>query len=418
MKRWLNPEREARIVELYDRYKNAREVAAELGICDETVYRSLRKHGVKRTHRHDKESDDTSSPHCRSKKYCPALVVMLNRCMGYKAREIADVTGYKISGVHNVLVKHGLVSSIERPSKADFDLDQIEYEYATLGMSSYELEAKYGVSRTTIGTWMRQRGICLGKGNHQKPENHYQPDASLHNMDGLNRSNAKRHDECEKAFAKEIREKSDGRFEYVSGYHRGRALVRCRVCGHEYQRSTDLRKGIKCPVCAQEASVKRKQVRKLVRVIDSIREYALDKTCKECGETFHSANKTAMYCSDRCRRRYRDKRRKRPTTNFRHYYHAKYGERYLEHYDPSITLKGLYERDGGICQICGEPCDWNDREWGTNGPTYPSIDHIKPRAKGGAHQWENVQLAHCMCNSCKRDLDDDAAKSEVMQRAS
>jgi 5-methylcytosine-specific restriction endonuclease McrA len=147
-------------------------------------------------------------------------------------------------------------------------------------------------------------------------------------------------------------------------------------------------------------------------MLEEIREYALDKTCKICGSTFHSTRKTSLYCSDRCRHRANERMR-----DFRHYYHVKYGELYLEHYDPSITLKKLYERDGGVCQICGEPCDWNDTEWGSHGPTYPSIDHIVPRAKGGEHKWSNVQLAHCICNSRKRDLMGDELQ-EVMLNAS
>lgn len=37
------------------------------------------------------------------------------------------------------------------------------------------------------------------------------------------------------------------------------------------------------------------------------------------------------------------------------------------------------------------------------GPKYPSIDHIIPISKGGAHTWENVQVAHFECNPNKRD---------------
>lgn len=63
MKRWLNPEREARIIELYEKYETTREVADELGVSDETVRRALKKHGIKRTHRHEmakKKSDIVS----------------------------------------------------------------------------------------------------------------------------------------------------------------------------------------------------------------------------------------------------------------------------------------------------------------------------------------------------------------------
>ena len=137
---------------------------------------------------------------------------------------------------------------------------------------------------------------------------------------------------------------------------------------------------------------------------------------RRCGATFHSANAKTLYCSGRCRRRAQDKRRERLPSNFRHYYHVKYGDRYLEHYDPSVTLRKLFERDGGICQICGDPCDWDDTEWGNSGPMYPSLDHIVPRAKGGDHKWENVQLTHCMCNSKKRDLVGDELQ-EVMDVA-
>ena len=405
MKRWLNPEREARIVELYERYENAREVATELGVCDETVYRALRKRGVKRTHRHDKESDDTSSPHCRSKKYCPALIVMLNRCMGYKAKAIADVTGYEKNGVQNVLSKRGLANTKSRLRKSDFDLDQIEYEYVTLGMSTYELEKKYGVNHSTISKWMRQRGNHLGKGAHQKGS--HKPEL------------AERHKRAEEEFAKRLIDEFGGKFEYVGNFRANDkkfATIRCAECGCEFEHYIGFQGVVwDCPECKQrqlevdrqrreEESEQERETRRYERMFEEIREYALDKTCKECGSTFHSVSTTALYCSDRCRRRARDKNRRRQPNNFRHYYHVKYGERYRDHYDPSITLKKLYERDGGVCQICGEPCNWDDMEWGCHGPTYPSLDHIVPRAKGGDHKWENVQLAHCICNSRKRDL--------------
>lgn len=401
MKRWLNPEREALIIELYEKYENTREVAAELGVCDETVRRALKKHGIKRTHRHDNKERNRTSPNCASRKLCPALVVMLHTCMKWSPKEISDFTGekYKKGSVQSILSKHGLANAKPRPKKSDFDLDQIEYEYLVLGMSTYELGDKYSVNPRTISKWMRQRGICLGKGNHQKPENHYQPVNSSVNMDGLNESNARRHEEGEKAFVDNLAEKTDGKFEYVSGYYRGKALIRCRVCGHEYVRSTDLRKGIECPECRkQQAEIRkfeRAEARRYERAVADILEYALDKTCKACGKTFHSSSRNQMYCCAQC------KERRKSSSGFRHYYHIKYGDRYLEHYDPSITLKKLYERDGGVCQICGELCDWDDKEWGCNGPTYPSIDHIVPRAKGGDHKWENVQLAHCICNSIK-----------------
>lgn len=55
-------------------------------------------------------------------------------------------------------------------------------------------------------------------------------------------------------------------------------------------------------------------------------------------------------------------------------------------------------------KICGQMCDWNDHSWSKySGPLYPSIDHIVPMSKGGGHVWENVQVAHIICNSEKGD---------------
>ena len=133
-------------------------------------------------------------------------------------------------------------------------------------------------------------------------------------------------------------------------------------------------------------------------------------TCQECGRTFtrheyviNSGRKnrvthwTPTYCCRLCmlratKRGGRARRRKR--------------ERSLT-YKP-IPLTKLIERDGGICQICGEPVDltdgWYDEYNNFHvGRNYPTVDHIKPLAHGGDNTWDNVQLAHQHCNSSKCD---------------
>lgn len=47
------------------------------------------------------------------------------------------------------------------------------------------------------------------------------------------------------------------------------------------------------------------------------------------------------------------------------------------------------------CGICGEPVARGDA----------SIDHLQPLCEGGAHRWENVQLAHITCNERKNRLE-------------
>lgn len=73
--------------------------------------------------------------------------------------------------------------------------------------------------------------------------------------------------------------------------------------------------------------------------------------------------------------------------------------------DPGITLRALYDRDGGRCQLCGGLCDYDDfilRDGVTVvGNLYPSIDHVVPLSRGGSHTWDNVQLAHKGCNCIK-----------------
>lgn len=115
-----------------------------------------------------------------------------------------------------------------------------------------------------------------------------------------------------------------------------------------------------------------------------------ERRCQECGKYFE-AEHGAVYCSDRCRKRVDNRRRDK-----RLYRNGKP--------DMSISLTKLFMRDRGICQICGKELDFDGDP---NGDDYPSIDHIRPLAKGGLHEWGNVQLACRRCNSMKRDEWDD-----------
>ena len=55
----------------------------------------------------------------------------------------------------------------------------------------------------------------------------------------------------------------------------------------------------------------------------------------------------------------------------------------------ALNRRAVFARDGGRCQYCGGAAE--------------SIDHVVPRAKGGAHTWENVVAACRACNTAKRD---------------
>jgi hypothetical protein len=51
----------------------------------------------------------------------------------------------------------------------------------------------------------------------------------------------------------------------------------------------------------------------------------------------------------------------------------------------------VWERDQGVCGICGEQAD----------PDQWEVDHIVPLAAGGKHILSNVQVAHPACNASK-----------------
>lgn len=129
---------------------------------------------------------------------------------------------------------------------------------------------------------------------------------------------------------------------------------------------------------------------------------SVEKICKYCGTPFMTQyKKSKVFCSEECAhkserymRKLAEKRRNGKITN-------------LDRLDNDITLPLLFKRDKGICKICGGLCDWKDVNTRNGciivGNNYPSIDHITPISKGGSHTWDNVQLAHKLCNSIKSD---------------
>lgn len=60
-----------------------------------------------------------------------------------------------------------------------------------------------------------------------------------------------------------------------------------------------------------------------------------------------------------------------------------------------VTLEKLIKRDGLTCAICGLPCFYYGEP---TADLYPTMDHIVPISRGGGHTWDNVQIAHRLCN--------------------
>ena len=285
--------------------------------------------------------------------------------------------------------------------------------YYTAGHSVKETAEKYGVTIHQVNNLAKARRLTNGLGRGKIPA----------------WVNVQRSEETEKRMADRLETLG---FEYVGGYRDGHVKIRCRQCGFEFDRCADFAKrgSVICPDCERRRTLAKQIERRTIRKIDIERKKrraeaekadALfhllnDKNhvCSVCGNHFSVSDymqstgriltpTSPKYCSKECRRKAANKARKKaPSGRTGNYYDRarKYGCKYI----PGITLKKLIERDGMKCQICGGICDWNDHSWSEySGPTYPSIDHIIPMAKGGGHTWENVQVAHIICNSEKGD---------------
>ena len=180
-------------------------------------------------------------------------------------------------------------------------------------------------------------------------------------------------------------------FDFVS-YKGEKVKIRCQKCGDVLIRNTQTIKRYKttCETCKGL----KKGRNELISALNTILEEKTPKTCFTCEKTFYSPYSSQKYCSDRC------KKKAKKCGGYRS--RAKH---YGVEYQPGISLVKVYKRDAGICQICGLPVDWSDNEFnGIVGAYYPTVDHITALANGGGHTWDNVQLAHFMCNSEKRDL--------------
>lgn len=172
-----------------------------------------------------------------------------------------------------------------------------------------------------------------------------------------------------------------------------------RFCSHECQQTWYSRQKGHKPM-EEYLKELEQQKEETARIKEAERKARIKtKVCTECGETFETIQPNQLTCSKECSRLRKNRLRW-------HYKEKRYNETNL--IDKDITVKVLYKRDKGICYICGGKCDFKDytqiNGHFTAGPTYPSVDHIIPIARGGKHAWDNVKLAHHYCNSTKSDI--------------
>jgi 5-methylcytosine-specific restriction endonuclease McrA len=164
---------------------------------------------------------------------------------------------------------------------------------------------------------------------------------------------------------------------------------------------------------------------------EACRQKARLRACSWCGRMFVGAQEKSHLCSSQCQSRYHDARQERKSgevecrgcgkrvrfekgfSSLRAYCsaacakktrrkHGKYQRKVRIKSQPSevVTVAFLIQRDKGMCRLCGKAVD---RKASVPHVESPTIDHVIPLAKGGAHTKANTQLVHYGCNMSKSD---------------
>lgn len=157
-----------------------------------------------------------------------------------------------------------------------------------------------------------------------------------------------------------------------------RALFECEHCGDWY---TAKRKGTK--YCSSYCCHRDHYVPV------SERRDPVAKTCANCGDDFSVVERASVrkYCSELCQKKASWRKSDRARR-------ARLQGADTQSYD----RKGVFERDGWTCQVCGESVDKRTR---VPHPKAATIDHIVPLSQGGDDTRKNVQCAHFECNTNK-----------------
>lgn len=253
--------------------------------------------------------------------------------------------------------------------------------YKAEGHSHDEVAEKFGKSTSWSITWCK--GISP---QGMRPVKHLR--------------NQYTNDECGRvALAIKQINRFNSDWEYFGGFTScdGRVDIRCKKCGtvSNYSLITIRHQHCVCSTCnppikkpkpqAESCKKARQRQAKSAEVFNRGQQIGF-KFCKSCGALI---NATKTYCKECAKNR--DRR----------YHNTKKDRRRVVAFtkdSASISLQALMLRDNGICWLCGKPCnidlDSNDND-------YPSIDHVIPISKGGKDAWNNVKLAHRICNSLK-----------------
>lgn len=312
---------------------------------------------------------------------------------GYSAQEITEMLGYKSpSAVYNLAKKHNM-----KIRKFNAKKHEEMRKYKAQGHTMQEVAEKFGVSKPTAQKTCK--GICPQKARPPK--------------DGYKAHNKGTLQEIENVIS--IINKRASGFEYAGNYtgSAGSVDLRCKKCGHIHTHSWHgirLKGATVCPNCLEKEKQKKRiednclsLANKIIKGIEAERDKRGEEVvrlltrfsrlhrCPVCGTLTDNKQYCSTKCCQKAQEATKDANRRKKINDVL--------------IDKDINLEHLYNRDNGICAICGGRCDWSDHKYRGRyfivGKNYPSIDHIIPLSRGGLHAWDNVQLAHHSCNSAK-----------------
>lgn len=199
----------------------------------------------------------------------------------------------------------------------------------------------------------------------------------------------------------------DDLFEFVGFEKKDRLWFRCKRCGVVAPRGNDIFKGkqnkMLCRTCGNGSVI-------YSPFVDEVLDYYQDghtvaETCKKYNlqksklnnwvKVRRITNGRTFEEGGRASNKSRAEAAAVPGTLTRNASHYKRAKLHGAPAEIGITLPKLIQRDGLTCAICGLPC-FEGGDYLAD--LYPSIDHIIPISKGGGHTWNNVQVAHRICN--------------------
>lgn len=390
---------DSEVILRYYELKSSVKVAQEYGCSSETILRLLDRNHINRTGWKSKKE-----PHEPASRFKYSYDEIQNVFQQTKSIfDTAQKIGCSRTTVRNAIKGTELEQYINHEQNVIKITDEQLIE-ACKTMTCNEIAIKYGMHRESIPRRCKALGVLpLNYGESQ--------------LSGLqdNWAKLRRFGNCWHYVKShdDLCKQTQPKFVYLESRRINtdtQLRLECKKCKNVIVRGkSSVKTGqCQCGNCKKEEDEQKNLQEKRIQLIRSfyaVAELKTPKKCECCGEVFYSQYSSCKYCSDRCKKKIRNrcknrgKKKRKRTSSIR-----KRCRKYNVFYDPLVTAEKVFERDGYRCMICGEMCDPNDFSWGSSGPYHPSIDHIIALKNGGTHTWDNVQCAHAICNSYKRDL--------------